>query len=61
VKNDPRVIMEQAADLEDNAGLLGDIAYLAEWMTARGEPEEVQALIKEVEKKAARQGVDIID
>jgi hypothetical protein len=30
VKNDPRVIMEQAADLEDNAGLLGDIAYLAE-------------------------------
>jgi hypothetical protein len=26
----------------------------------RENPEEVQALIKEVEKKAARQGVDII-
>jgi hypothetical protein len=62
VKNDPRVIMEQAADLEDNAGLLGDIAYLAELDDSIYEenPEEVQALIKEVEKKAARQGVDII-
>jgi hypothetical protein len=47
--------MEQAADLEDNAGLLGDIAYLAEVddsarRTGRG------TSLSGKWKKAARQG-----
>lgn len=61
-KNDTKTTLEQTFTVDNGYDLSQDIIYLNTLSQDLYEenPEEVQGLLQEIEKKAARQGVDII-